>query len=392
MQRYRRMLGLPGVRTLMLLMFFARIPVAATSMVLTLYVAVGLGGSYGAAGLVGAAGTIGAAVGAPVMGVAIDRYGLRPALVVATLGETAFWLGARFMSYPVLLVLSFVGGLISLPTMSIARQAIAATVPDELRRTAFSLDSVSVELTYMVGPAVAVLLATQLSPRAATTGLGLAVLVVGTLIAVVNPRTRADHEEQTAGPRLPRSQWLTPRFLAVLAVGAGAVFVLAGVDVTMVAALRENGQLSWTGLLVVIICAASALGGLVHGAVHRSLPQVVLMGAMGALTIPVAFLVGDWWLLALALVPCSFLCAPTVAATGEEVARLAPPSIRGAASGLQSSAFTLGSSIGAPVIGFVVDHSSPAWGFAVAGMGGVAVAVAAWLAAAGRRADTPVTV
>ncbi|GLW95470.1 MFS transporter [Actinokineospora globicatena] len=383
MQQYRRMLGLPGVRALMILMFFARIPLAATAMVLTLLVAVGLGGSYGAAGLVGAAGTIGVAVGAPLMGHVVDRYGLRPMVLLATLCEAAFWLTARFMPYPVLLGSAFFGGLLALPSMSIARQAIAAMVPEDLRRTAFSLDSISIELSYMVGPALAVLLATQLSPQAATTGLGCAVLVVGLLIVAFNPRVRADHERGDT-ERVPRREWLTPKFIGVLAVGGGAVFVLAGTDVTMIAALRANGELDWTGLLVVIICTSSAAGGLVHGAVRRSLPQVVLMGLMGLLTIPAALFIGEWWLLALALVPSSFLCAPTMATTGEEVARLAPVSMRGAATGLQSSALTLGASLGAPAIGFVVDHSSPAWGFAAAGLGGVLVAGAAWGLGAGR--------
>ncbi|SES46862.1 MFS transporter [Actinokineospora terrae] len=385
MQQYRRMLGLPGVRALMVLMLFARIPLAATSMVFTLLVAVGLGGSYGAAGLVGAASLVGVAVGAPLMGHVVDRFGLRPMVLLATLCEGGFWLSARFMSYPVLLGTAFFGGLLALPTMSIARQAIAAMVPEELRRTAFSLDSISVELSYMVGPAVAVLLATQLSPQAATTALGCSVLVVGLLIVAFNPRVRADHERADT-ERIPRKEWLTPRFIGVLLVGGGAVFVLAGTDVTMVAALRESGQLDWTGLLVIVICTASAAGGLVHGAVRRSLPQVVLMGLMGLLTIPAAFFIGEWWLLALALVPSSALCAPTIATTGEEVARLAPVSMRGAATGLQSSAFTLGASLGAPTIGFVVDHTSPAWGFAVAGLGGVLIAAVA--AAAGRSGRT----
>ncbi|WP_018683926.1 MFS transporter [Actinokineospora enzanensis] len=376
MQLYRRMLGLPGVRTLMTLMFFARIPLAAASMVLTLQVAVGLGRGYGQAGLVGAASTIGVAIGAPVMGMVVDRYGLRPMVLFATVCETAFWLTARYMSYPVLLGAAFLGGLLSLPTMSIARQAIAAMVPDDLRRTAFSMDSISVELSFMVGPSVAVVLATNVSPAAATTALGIASFVVGMAIAIFNPRVRAEHEQDERG-RIPRREWLTPRLIGVMAVGGGAVFVLAGTDVTVVAALRGQGQLDWAWALVVIICTASALGGLVHGAVHRSLPQVWLMVLLGALTIPVGLLLDPWWLMALALVPASAMCAPTIAATGEEVTRLSPVSMRGEATGLQSSAMTLGASMGAPVVGFVVDHSSPGWGFVVGGAGGLLIGIGA---------------
>ena len=49
----------------------------------------------------------------------------------------------------------------------------------------------------------------------------------------------------------------------------------------------------------------------------------------------------------------------------------------GEATGLQSSAFTAGAAIGAPLAGFVMDHSAPGWGFAVSGSGGVVIAALA---------------
>src|SRR5882762_2196529 len=108
MQLYRRTLALPGVRTLMILIFFARIPMSGAGMILTLHVAVGLSRGYGAAGTVGAVITIGIALGAPLMGRVVDRYGLRPMLVITTIGETAFWLTARWMPYTLLLVAGFI--------------------------------------------------------------------------------------------------------------------------------------------------------------------------------------------------------------------------------------------------------------------------------------------
>jgi predicted MFS family arabinose efflux permease len=60
------------------------------------------------------------------------------------------------------------------------------------------------------------------------------------------------------------------------------------------------------------------------------------------------------------------------------------------ATGLQSSAFTLGQAAGAPAVGFVVDHASPGWGFAVAGVGGLVVAGVAALLAVRQREMVPV--
>jgi MFS family permease len=378
MQLYRRTLALPGVRTLVILIFFARIPMSAAGMVLTLHVAVTLGRGYGAAGTVGAAATIGIGLGAPMMGRVVDRFGLRPMLIVTMLGETLFWITARFMSFPVLLVAGLVGGFLTLPGMSIGRQAMAALVPEELRRTGYSVDSISTELSFMVGPAAAVFFATQFSTTTAMTAMACAVGAVGMALLLVNPAVRSEQELAAGdGTRPPRRSWLTPRLIGVFVVAAGAVFVLSGTEVTIVAQLRDQGEIGFTGLVVVAWSLYSAVGGIVYGALHRSISQVTLMALLGALTIPVSLAAGPWWVLALALMPSAALCAPTIAATGEEVARLAPVAVRGLATGLQSSAFTLGAALGAPVAGFVVDHSSPGWGYAVAGIGGVVVAAAA---------------
>jgi MFS family permease len=396
MRLYRQTLALPGVRTLMVLVFFARIPSTAAGMILTLHVAVNLGHGYGAAGTVGAVATIGMGLGAPVLGRVVDRYGLRPMLVVTTVGEATFWFFGSHLSYPWLLVAGFFGGLLVLPANSIGRQAIAALVPPDLRRTAYSMDSIAVELSFMIGPAVAVLVVTQYSSPTAMLAMTVGVVVAGTALLIMNPSVRTEEEQAAAtGERIPRRSWLTPRMIAVLVIGAGAVFILAGTEVAIVAQLRDNDELAYTGLVMVAWSAASASGGLLYGALNRAPTQVTLMAWLGLLTIPVGLAGAEWWLLGLALLPASAMCAPVVAATGNEVSRLAPAAARGEAMGLQSSAFTLGSAAGAPLVGFVVDSSSPVLGFTVAGIGGVLVAgMAALLIARQRRAEpvTPVPV
>ncbi|TDV40614.1 MFS transporter [Actinophytocola oryzae] len=382
MQLYRKALAIPGLRTLLVLIFFARLPGTAAGMVLTLHVAVSMGRGYGAAGTVGALATIGIAAGAPVMGRVIDRYGLRRMLVITTIGEATFWVVARFLSYPLLLACAFFGGFLVVPAMSIGRQAIAAIVPPDLRRTGYSMDTVSTEMSFMVGPAAAVLVATQFSTQTAMLVMAGGLVLVGLLLYVVDPAVRS--AEEKSAEQVPRRSWLTPRLVGVLIVGAGAVFILGGTEVAIVAHMQELDALAWTGVVMAVWSAGSAVGGLVYGALRRSMPQVLLMAGLGALTLPIG-LAGEWWVLMLALVPAAVLCAPTVATTAEEVARLAPPAVRGVATGLQSSAFTLGQAAGAPAVGFVVDHASPAWGFAVAGLGGLVIAAVAGLLSVRRR-------
>ena len=376
---YRRVLALPGVGALLALMFAARIPVAATSMVLTLHVVLTEHRSYGAAGLVGAAGTVGIALGAPLAGRMVDAFGLRLTIAVTTIGYGAYWCTAGLLPYGLLLVVTFVGGVLALPVMSVGRQALAALVPEEHRKAAFSLDSISVEMSFMTGPVLGVLVATKVSTVAALLVVGGMIVAAGIAIYLVNPPVRGTHDvAEPAGVRPRRREWLRPRLLGALVVGGGAVFVFASVEVVMVAALRGVGEVSWAGVATISLCVASATGGAIYGALHRVPGQVALLTVLGLLVVPVGLVGGQWWALALALVPASMLAAPTVAATGDAVSRLAPASVRGEAMGLYSSALTLGAALGAPVVGVVVDHLQAVGGFAAAGLGGVLIAGLAW--------------
>ncbi|MEU9513957.1 MFS transporter [Micromonospora sp. NPDC048169] len=373
---YREALALPGLRSLLLVSVLARVPLTATGVTLTFYVVLDLGRGYGAAGLVGAASTVGAAVGAPLLGRLIDRRGLRPVLVLTTVAEALFWSAAPTLSYPVLLPAAFLAGLLALPIFSMVRQSIAALVPAEKRRPAYALDSMAVELSFMVGPALAVALATAVTPRLTLWAVGAGIVTSGICFWLLDPPIRA--ADEPAGPPRPvhRREWLTPRLLAVLAVSLAATLVLGGTDVAVVAVLRSGGEVGWTGAVLAAWAVASLAGGFAYGAVRRSFSPLALMAALSLTTIPVGLGGSHWWLLCLALIPAGALCAPTIASTSDAVSRLAPSSVRGLATGLHGSAVTVGIALGAPLAGAVIDASAPAWGFVVTGAIGALVAVA----------------
>jgi predicted MFS family arabinose efflux permease len=373
----------PGIRTLIPLMFAVRIPFSGASYVLTLHVVLTLHQGYGAAGVVGALATVGMGLGAPLMGRVIDRFGLRRMLIITILGEGAFWLTSWLMPYPLLAVAAVVGGLLTLPVMSIGRQAMAAAVPAEHRRTALSVDSMGVELSFMVGPALAVLISTRFSTVAALIAVGGLVIAGGIALYVVNPAMRESVDAAEAGDPLvairpARRTWLTAPLLAVLVTAGGAVFVLAGTEVAAVAALRDTGQLGWTGPVVILMCVASLLGGLLYGALRRTPGPLPLMILLAALLLPAVLAGGQWWVLALVLAPSNFMCAPTLSATADEVSGLTPAAVRGEGMGLYSAALTFGGALGAPLIGSAIDHAGPAGGFATAAVGGLVIAALAW--------------
>ncbi len=404
---YRAVLRIPGMRLFMLVALIARIPMTATSIALTLGVVLDRHLGYGAAGAVSAAFTIGLAVGSPLLGRAVDRGGPRPVLVLTGAVALAFWTTAPLLPYAALVPAAAVGGALQVPVMGLVRQSLAEKVPEEHRRQAYSLDSMAVELSFMIGPALAVLMITQLGDAVSTMRtVGVALGVSAAVLWAYNPRITAltvtsdgPSDGPAAGPgagsvpdgaAIPphaRRSWFGPSFLLVLGVGGAAAMVLAGTDVSIVATLRAHGQVQWAGVAIIAWCAASMVGGFVHGAIPRPLGMLTLMALLGAATIPVG-LAHSWPVLALALIPSGLCTAPTLAQTVVAVSRAVPESARGEAIGMHSAALTLGNAVGAPLAGIVIDHSSPAYGFAAVGFVGAAGALAVIGAKALRSANS----
>ena len=387
---YRDTLALPGIKPLLTVATLARIPIAAGAVTLTLHVVDDLDRGYGAAGLIGAAFTIGGSAGAPVMGRLIDRRGLRPVLVLTTIAEVVFWSLAQATPYWLLLVLALLGGFLALPAFAVARQSIAALTPESQRLPAFALDSITTELSFMAGPALGVLIATSAGPRWAMLAIGAGILVSGIGLYLLNPPVRAAHEAPiTAGERVPRRSWLRPRFVAVLAVTMAATLVLSGTDVSVVAVLRENGELGWTAAVLSLWAFYSLLGGFAYGTVRRGVSPVVLLLPLAGTTMLVGFGGAHWWLLALLLIPAGALCAPLITATADAISRMTPAAARGEAMGLHNSALTVGVALGGPIAGLAADTISPPWGFVAVGGAGVVIALLVAPAELRRRRTEP---
>jgi len=389
---YLRAARLPGVTRLLVFAVLARVPQTASAVVLTLHVVTTLHLGYAAAGLVATASTIGQALGGPWRARAVDRLGLRRALIPSIVVSTAAWALAPLTGYAGLLVLAAVGGVLSLPVFTVVRQSLAVLAPSaEERRIVFSLDSVGVELSFMIGPAAGVLLATGASTSVAIWGVAGATLLAGLALLVMNPPTvSADRSQEPDDEPLPRSDWFTPSLLAVLGVTAGATVVLAGTDVSIVAHLRETGDVALTGLIFVAWGTGSSLGALVYGGLHRRWSPFGMLALLGVLTVPVGMVDGPYRLM-LSILPAAAMCAPVLTATVEAVSRLVPERARGEAMGWHGSALQVGSALGAPLAGAAMDSSGTAWtGFAAVGVAGALLAVVGTLAVRLRRPSVDV--
>ncbi|WP_106400438.1 MFS transporter [Actinocorallia populi] len=382
LEPYRQVFALPGLRGLMTVGTLARIPVAATGIALTLHVTLTLGQGFFKAGLVGAACTLGVAIGAPIAGRIMDRYGMRPVLLATMLAQLCFWPLAGFLPYWPLLGGALLAGLLALPVFGLTRQCLAAMVPEEQRRTAFSLDSMLVEIGFIVGPAFATAAVGLLGSGWTFAMIGLGMAAAGTALIVLNPPIRTEEEAKAAlaGGSAPvsRRSWLTIPMLALLLVTFSATFLVAATELGIIAVLTEGDAVNWTGLAIGLWCLWSLVGGFVYGGLPRGLPAPVLIGAMAVLTLPLV-LVTDWRWLILALIPSGLLCAPSLSTTVDAMSRWVPARVRGEAMGLHSTAMTLGLACATPAAGWVIDEAGSGWAFVLAGGVGVTVAVVSGL-------------
>jgi predicted MFS family arabinose efflux permease len=384
LDRYRQAMARPGVRPLLIFGVLFRIPFLATSVVLTLHVAGTLGRSYGETGVLLTAATVAAALGQPWRGRVIDRRGLRRALFPALLATAAFSVLAPGLDYAGLLVLVAVVNLWPLPVFTAVRQSLSARAGAEHRRTAYALDAMGIELSFMIGPALGVWVATVWSTRTALVIVGVANLLAGAALLVYDPPTLPEGASGDLRSAATRLRWSTP-LVVVLAAGAAATVVLAGTDVAIVAFAREHRQLGLTSAVFVAWSVGSIAGALVYGALPRKVPPLWLLAALGALTVPVG-LAGDTRWLLLTILPAAAVCAPIITATSDAVAGLVEDDVLGEATGWHGAAMTGGTALGSPLAGFAMDRLGPWAGFATVGTAGMVLGAGGLLALGRRRA------
>jgi MFS family permease len=379
-RKYQKVLAIPRVLPATLFMFVAGLPLTIMTLTLSLHVLNEMGRSYFDAGLVATATALGFAVGSPLLGRMMDRHGLRPVVAVCGALSTFAWVLLPLVNYTLFVALAFAAGVFTIPTGSLSRQFVASLVPEDQRRPAYSLTTMLMELSFVITPAVGILLITAYSATAVLVGIGIWRALSYAALYLLNwPIRNPDEVFAVTEPARPKlREWLNARLISVLLISSGALFVMFGTELALIAVLRENGEIAYTGYVIAAMSIASIAGGFVHGIVHRSWSLNRLAVTMSLLLLPVVFFDHVWWWLLLALLPTNLLCTPTLAASSEAVAQLAPASVRGQVMGLQDSANRMGQTLSMPLVGYAIDSLSPAMGFVAAACGGlVLIAIAA---------------
>jgi MFS family permease len=391
--RYRRVLASAALRRALVLGFLVRMPIFAGGVVLTLHVVSHLGRPYAAAGLVSAAATVAIAISGPWRGKLLDRRGLRRVVVPSIVVAAVCWSIAPFVSYWWLLALAALAGLFVIPSFSIIRQAVIAAVDEDDRRTAISLDSVAVELSFMVGPAAGVWAATVWPTQWVLFAIEMLGVLAGVLLWFANPvlhdeaEAPVDDEGVAAEvPRVLRAEWFRARFVVVCLAAAATTLVLGGTDIAIVAALRDFDAQPSFGWVLAVWGFGSLLGGLVYGGLHKSVSAFWLLGGLALVSAPMALAHGVASLAVLSFVAGLF-CAPTITATVDQVSPVVPGASRGEAMGWHGSFMTGGMALGAPLAGFAIDRQGWQAGFLGVAAAGLLVALVGAAATSGRASE-----
>lgn len=379
---YRRILSVPEARRLLVIGFFLRIPIFGTGVLLTLHVVEGLGRSWKEAGLVAGAATLAIAISGPWRGRLLDRLGLRRVVLPSLVITAVTWSIAPFVGYWPLLVLAAGAGLFVVPVFSVLRQAVMAVAEDGDRRTALSLDGVALELSYMSGPALGVVLAAHWGTAWTLVAMQAAAVLGGIALWLMNPPLRAARPaapEADAPTSAGLRSWLRPRFVVLCAAAAATTIVLVGSEVAVVSALRDWGQQGSLGIVFAGWGIGSIVGGLVYGGLSRSISPYLLLAGLAIVTLPMALAGSAWSVAGLALIAGLF-CAPTITATIDAVSRTVPTTALGEAMGWHGACMTVGSALASPIAGVAIDHGGYEPAVVLVSLIGLAVALTGGLA------------
>ncbi|MBB4792253.1 MFS family permease [Streptomyces nodosus] len=290
---YGQLLRTRGAWTFLLPGFAARQPFAMLTLSIVLLVQ-HTTGSYGAAGAVAAVTGVSMALFAPYSGRLADRHGQRavllPGVLVHALAGVS--LTALALAHAPLWVLfaAAVPTGASVPQIGpMVRARWGVKLKDSpLMPTAAAFESVTDELTFVLGPLLATALCTAVAPAAGLLAEATLTLVGGLLFAAQKstqpqPATAAQRQvEHISALHIPGVRVLIAVFL-----GIGSVF--GGMQVSLAAFSESIGEPGINGVLYGVFAAGNMLSGVVCGAIAwKAAPQRRLVVGYTALALAAA--------------------------------------------------------------------------------------------------------
>jgi MFS family permease len=370
-----------GIKRFVAVSFLARLPIGTLGLSMLLHVRE-LTGSIAFAGSVVGAQLIAAAMMAPVLGRMIDSQGPGRVLrMTATIPAISilfvFFAAPLALSRPAILVAAVITGAFMPPVTTIVRTIWRHRFEDErVRQTAFALDTVLIELSFTLGPALIAILVALASARAA---LGLAwactIAAVPMLYAsggMVWWKNAPLSQRHLLGP-------LRERELLVLYAATFALTLAFGaLEVGYPGFASERSTAAWGPTLIAINAMGSALGGLAYGGLHVAMTiERLLPRLMSLLAVPIAlhlFVDGPWAMAPLAFV-AGLMIAPSMTGATLLVSRHAPPAYVTEAFTWSATAIVTGVGAGMAVGGALIERYGAKSAFVLAMSSALAAAM-----------------
>jgi MFS family permease len=372
---YKEIFSAPGTKNFTAAGLLARLPLPMTHMgILTMLSE--LRGQYALAGAVAGTFTLSTALIGPQVSRVVDRLGQGRVLLPAT-GISVAALGALLLcayydapAWTLFLFALLAGFMPSMGAMVRARWTELYRGTPRLG-TAYSFEAVIDELTYVISPALAVVLSTTLFPEAAPL-LAMLLLAGGVLLFVPQKLTEPPVQPQTAdgGGSVIRSAPVLVLALSLLSLGA-----IPGTIDTMALAFAEDlGQKSATGIVFTMYAIGSGLSGLAFGArmPRLPLPRLLVLAAAGTAltTVPLLF-VHNLVTLSAVVFFAGLFFAPTLIVIMTMVERIVPATKLTEGMTWMIAGLSVGLALGAALAGQLVDAFGTMAGFSTAVAAGV---------------------
>jgi MFS family permease len=388
MGAYLDILRHPRMAALLGSALIARLPIGLNGLAIVLFLREQTG-SFSVPGAVAGGMALGIGFGAPVMGRLVDRRGPRVLLALASANATGVLtllaLGSSGAPVTVLVAVAAMTGAFYPPTPSVLRARFPELLRSrpELVASAYALDSVLLELTFVLAPLAVAVVVAVVEPGAALVVSACAVLVgVSAFVVMLPPEARVGSDGESPGLLgALRAPGIHTLVLTMLPVG----FAIGALEVAMPAFSHDQSHAELAGVLLAIWAMGSAAGGLIYGARPRRSP-LHLVHLRLTLLLPLAFLPlavapSSLLVMAVLLLPAGALIAPIIATRNELASEAAPPGTKTEALTWPLTALVAGLALGAAVGGALIDGS----GWRAAALAAVLSAAAGGLVATARR-------
>lgn len=390
LSRYAALLERPELRQTIVASVIGRLPIGILGLAILLATQAS-SGSFGFAGAVAASYLAGLAAMAPVLGRLIDRAGPRRLLAVcAGVFPTALiaLVAALRLDAPswAPFLLAAISGAAFPPITVTLRTFMRQRLADEAQlATAYSLESVLIELIFIVGPALVALFVAFLSAGAAVV-FAAACGLVGTVLFLRSPVIAHWRVTQRAGASIlgPLSVRGFVPLLAVILAYSGA-FGLLEIGVTAFA--TESGSPALAGVILGLMSVGSAAGGLAYGSRSWRPPLTrqfaLMLFLMGAGLAALAYVANAALFTILGIV-AGIVMAPALIIQSMLVAKTAPAQYATEAFTWSTSCLLIGVGLGLTLGGLILERAGSS---AVLTAAGLVSAGAALLASVSLRAN-----